>query len=303
MTIINQKKKLQTTIKIGLFSRKGGVGKTFTTEQLAAFFANDGYKVCIVGCDDQEDLTDDLLSNTEFEELEDAEKITLWNILEDTVPSDTVPYYYTTPYQAFNYFAYAPDQFESAEQITVTRTLRRNEYYQIAIIPAHDMIESIDYADKSTFYLEERLSPYIKDFDIVLFDTPRAHKQDTWINQIYRTCDYAICNVEANQKCLPTIARTLSDINVAHSIGAKIEFLGIVIGRYFPNRSTARQMYEFLADNYNVIGRPVREGAVYVNSQFETAPLASYEMANLTKDIYTVYADILYSIGLGGSEE
>lgn len=126
---------------ISIINQKGGVGKTTTAVNLAAFLADKGYKTMLVDADSQGNATSGLSKDVEFEE-------TLYDVLLDDV---------------------------SIEE-AVVKTDIKTDIKKLSILPA-----SIDLAgaeiemvsmEKREFLMKRKLDQVCDKYDFILIDCP-----------------------------------------------------------------------------------------------------------------------------------
>lgn len=122
---------------ISIINQKGGVGKTTTAVNLAAFLADKGYKTMLVDADSQGNATSGLSKDVEFKEM-------LYDVLLDDA---------------------------SVEEAIVKTDIKKLSILPASINLAGAEIEMVSMEDRE-FLMKKRLDQVKEDFDFILIDCP-----------------------------------------------------------------------------------------------------------------------------------
>lgn len=122
---------------ISIINQKGGVGKTTTAVNLAAFLADKGYKTMLVDADSQGNATSGLIKDVEFEE-------TLYDVLLDDV---------------------------SIEEAVVKTDIKKLSILPASIDLAGAEIEMVS-MEKREFLMKRKLDQVRDKYDFILIDCP-----------------------------------------------------------------------------------------------------------------------------------
>ena len=122
---------------ISIINQKGGVGKTTTAVNLAAFLADKGYKTMLVDADSQGNATSGLSKDVEFEE-------TLYDVLLDDV---------------------------SIEEAVVKTDIKKLSILPASIDLAGAEIEMVS-MEKREFLMKRKLDQVCDKYDFILIDCP-----------------------------------------------------------------------------------------------------------------------------------
>lgn len=122
---------------ISIINQKGGVGKTTTAVNLAAFLADKGYKTMLVDADSQGNTTSGLSKDVEFEE-------TLYDVLLDDV---------------------------SIEEAVVKTDIKKLSILPASIDLAGAEIEMVS-MEKREFLMKRKLDQVCDKYDFILIDCP-----------------------------------------------------------------------------------------------------------------------------------
>ena len=126
---------------ISIINQKGGVGKTTTAVNLAAFLADKGYKTMLVDADSQGNATSGLSKDVEFEE-------TLYDVLLDDV---------------------------SIEEAVVKTDIKKLSILPASIDLAGAEIEMVS-VEKREFLMKRKLDQVRDKYDFILIDCPPDRK-------------------------------------------------------------------------------------------------------------------------------
>jgi len=204
---------------ITVFAKKGGVGKTTITQNLASYFASKGKRVLCVDLDEQGNLTQFFLGSSMFHNL--LEQNTLSAILNsklDPEPHDVI-------LQPKN-----PEQHENISVIAASPHLKQ------FLIPERDWDE------ETSFSLRDFLDDISESFDFVFCDTPPAvDTLQTWVGLL--AAHYAISPVEPEAYSSQSLHG--GDLRIAEASRAnpRLKFLGFVVNLKKARR-TLHQAYE-----------------------------------------------------------
>ncbi len=254
---------------------KGGVGKTAIVANLAGFFANDGYRVLVVGVDAQEDITDAYLSgNPEYDV--DAH-YSLTDIIRGAIePEEAVV---STP---------AYRKYTFTELFHVKRRPGKGTY-TFDMIPAGPDPSSIP--DGDPFYFNDKFGALFNQYDYVFFDTPPADHDSTAL--VYMASDYAIVPV-TDTASFKSVQMISERIQWARGEGSNISLMGIVINRFSGQRKISTFKEEmFRRSEVSVFEGVIRESSGVENAFFMGVPLVSYDWSLVTEDFYHLYSQIL----------
>ncbi len=266
--------------KICVSILKGGEGKSTITINLAAFLANSGKRVLIVGEDPQEDLTNCYLIGAEgFDEFDHH---TLSDVIAGNI-SIHEAIYTSVDYQKYVY------EMDNNEK--VRRTKLKNEFYHIDMIPAGKATANVDTDDP--MYFDHLLKDLYDEYDYILFDTPPAENDSTLL--VYMVSDYLIIPVDSFAG-IQTISNLLMEgVAWAVSQGSKMEILGAVQNKFSGTRKLSQYKNSILGDydNLYVYDAVIRNNSDVENAFVFATPLASYRTSPVTSDFYAFYKETL----------
>ena len=258
-------------------ARKGGVGKTQLTINTAAFFANDGKKVLIVGCDQQDDLADQLLGGTE--EYDPENHASLAGVLKNEYSAEKAVYT-TCAYASYKY---------SASPSKVRRSYLRNDKYTMDVMPAGNDIFYI--SNEDPFFLKKHLDPLAAKYDVIFFDVPPSDLDI--VMMVYFYADYAIVPV-TDQASFKSVNMVTDSLALVNSEGHDIVLLGVLFNRDIKARSLKRfnkQIFEETIGE-SVFHETIRDSADIENAGAFATPLASYRMSAVTENLYRFYIEL-----------
>lgn len=267
-------------VRIAFSAKKGGSGKTMLTANMAAMFANEGYRVLIIGQDSQEDLAEAYLSGTSGYDIDNHS--TLCDVLTgETGICDAA--YTTREYRKyrFNPQAIMPKHFRTPEE---------GETYTIDIVPAGRSVSALESMDIRV--LDGCLEEADEAYDIILFDTPPS--ENNGVMQVLMVCDYIFIPVDdiAGFRSVQTL---MDDIELANENGSSARCLGVIVNKFQKNWAVDKQISELF---YNSLGDMLIKDPIPLHATIKSAfstgtPVVSFDQTrDAHKTIYRVYEEV-----------
>ena len=209
---------------ITVFAKKGGVGKTTITQNLASYFAAAGKRVLCVDLDEQGNLTQFFLGSSTFHN--QLERNTLSAILNpnfDPEPEDVI---------------LQPKNVDQHRNISVLSASMHLKQY---------LLPEAEWDDEISFSLRDFLDDIEGTFDFVFIDTPPAvDTLQTWVGLL--AANYAISPVEPEAYSSQSLHGGDLRIAEARRANPRLSFLGFVVNLKKARRSLHQQYEQQLRD-------------------------------------------------------
>ena len=198
---------------ISIINQKGGVGKTTTAVNLAAFLADKGYKTMLVDADSQGNATSGLSKNVEFEE-------TLYDVLLDDV---------------------------SIEEAVVKTDIKKLSILPASIDLAGAEIEMVS-VEKREFLMKRKLDQVRDKYDFILIDCPPSLSMLT-INAM-TTADTVLVPIQCEYYALEGLSQLIHTINlVKERLNPDLDIEGVVFTMYDSRTNLSMQVVENVKSN------------------------------------------------------
>lgn len=194
---------------ISIINRKGGVGKTTTAVNLAAYLADSGHRTLLVDEDAQGNATSGLSMDTSRFDA------TLYDVLIDGVPAEEAAY--------------------------------RTEVKKLSLLPASiDLagaeVEMVDIPDRETL-LRRVLAPLRDRYDYILIDCPPSLGLMT-VNAL-TAADMVLIPIQAEFYALEGLSQLMKTVQaVKKRLNPELELLGILVTMYDGRTNLAVQVSE-----------------------------------------------------------
>lgn len=193
---------------ISVINQKGGVAKTTTSINLAASWAKQGKRVCLIDMDPQSSATKAMFGETEFEN-------TIYDVIINRLPPE--------------------------------EAVVKSEAFGIDVIPSEILLSGVDIQIAANYgrekILRQRLETLKRKYQIILMDCPPSLGLLT-INSLMASKDIIIpiCPEYFSMKGIELILQTLQNLRVGldHKVGVR----GIVITRYRDRKIANRVIQE-----------------------------------------------------------
>lgn len=232
---------------ITMVARKGGVGRTTLTMNLAGYFAKQGVRVLCIDLDGQASLSRAFLGSMEVEALRPAETAAA---------------------------IFAGD---------VTDNIHATDFENLSLVPSGDALEPFATPERREFGRDQDLiSEYLHrvsgDFDLVLIDTPPQTNVATVWSALCAS-DFAISPVPADAFGVQSIASILNLVaNVQAGANPRLLILGYVLSMLQRNsvndayRNTLRRLH-----GNQVFDTEIPHAAAFKEAICERKPLINYK--------------------------
>lgn len=194
---------------ISIINQKGGVGKTTTAVNLAAYLADSGHRTLLVDEDAQGNATSGLSMDTS------SFDATLYDVLIDGVPAEEAAY--------------------------------RTEVKKLSLLPASiDLagaeVEMVDMPDRETL-LRRVLAPLRDRYDYILIDCPPSLGLMT-VNAL-TAADMVLIPIQAEFYALEGLSQLMKTVQaVKKRLNPELELLGILVTMYDGRTNLAVQVSE-----------------------------------------------------------
>ncbi len=213
-------------ICISIYNRKGGVGKTSITVNLAAQLALKKRKVLLIDNDSQINLTQFFLKFNEsyFDGNKMLDQVkTIYDVLEKktSIKDVLIPLHYE-----------------------VTRRVNKKNKQlvcQMDLLPGSRMM---DYFGTDDFQLLKiSLREILDDYDYILLDYPPANNVATMLGLV--ASDYLLVPIDpGDEKSIDGYSDVLERCMEARSDGSQVEILGTFFNRFMPRKADQAAAYE-----------------------------------------------------------
>ena len=266
---------------VSFFSRKGGTGKTTLAVELMAFAANAGDRVLIIGCDQQEDLTDLFLAGVE--EYDPDDHLSLASVIggECELHEAIIK---SAPYACYDYNI----RFDGG----VFRNRMHRKEYTIDFMPAG---MDIAYVNSDDFYfLNKIIEPLKQEYDWIVFDLPPTDSEMSVY--VFFCTDYCIIPV-TDRASFKSIRMVMDTLNLVRSHGHDIRCLGAVLNMDSNTKSLKKANKQIFMESKDIMfSSTIRDSADISNSAAFAIPVCSYNKTPVQEDLYLVYTEMLARI-------
>lgn len=250
---------------------KGGVGKTTTSVNLAAAFAKDGKRVCVIDLDQQGNATYSLTGKEKYH------------------------------YNDRGIFDLLMTGGESGIE---NRYLHKTVVDNLFVIPSTGMTSQIlpllpilraRHPEKKEYMLlADAIEPLRSQFDVIVVDTPPA-KDALTLSGLYLG-DWALFPVNADKYSLDALAETYSlTQSLEREDGKKIRLLGILLTKVERNTSTSLIRRNLREGKFAslMLQSEIRKGTAVTDSTLLGGPVLCTEpRSNPAKDYMALYEEI-----------
>ncbi len=250
--------KLQETCVIAVANSKGGSGKSTTTSMLARSLGEKNYRVLVIDCDSQMDLTNTLGFTVDESLVEFGLELTDFN---------------KTIYQMIR------QKGDPTDYIVPTR------YKNLDLIAGDDYIGRIEYELHHEYQREQLLKKLMQDlidskrYDFIIFDTS-THLGDLAAN-ILNITHKVIIPVPMAMFGIRGIRTFIDFYNQFTEMNPRLSIMGIVMTMYRPNNKIINERAEKLL--HNIFGRElIFKTQIPIDANIEKAQwnnVTAYEFA------------------------
>jgi chromosome partitioning protein len=247
-------------LKIAIANQKGGVGKTTTAINLSAAIAKKGKRVLLVDLDPQANSSISFIDPHEIE-------LSVYELLTDS-------------------------------KVLFNEVLKKTKVENLDVLPSRISLAKLEGKIvgelDAPFRLKDRLDPVIKDYDVVVIDTPPTLGLIT-VNALVASTHLIIpiqssyFALEGTDDLLETVQRIKARPN------PELEVLGVVVTLHDRRTTLSRDIYDQICQTFGdkvfstTISKSVRleESPAYRESIFTFAPSSSgaTEYANLCEEV------------------
>jgi len=244
---------------VTIFAKKGGVGKTCLTQNLAAYFAQQGKKILCVDLDEQGNLTQFFLGETKFQQLH---------------PLNTVS-------AVLN-----PDLDHEASQVVQATN---NPNISVAAASTHlrqFLLPEQSWNDEISFSLRDFIDDVSESFDYIFCDTPPAvDTLPTWAALL--AAHYALSPVEPERNSAQSLVGGQFRLVAAREANPRLNFLGYVVNLRKGRRILHDRYEQALRDLHGslVFNTVLRDLAAFPEAEALSQSVLEYEPKSPAADL------------------
>ena len=267
--------------KIAFAARKGGGGKSTSAISFAGEMAMLGSKVLIMIFDQQDDLADSYLIDTDY----DPENYrSLASVLKGEI-SVREAIYTTVPFQRKGRAADLKSKFGSAERD-----------YTIDIMPAGYDIPTVALELSEEENLIARIMKEVENnYDYIIMDLPPSDANESMLALEYANYVIVPAGETASFKSVNMMVNTVNDFTVN---GYDLDLLGIIINRYSKNRVVRRENENTFRDVLGplIFSQTIRDSTDIEKANAYGLPLSAYPKCDVGMDWIRLSREIVKRI-------
>lgn len=264
-----------------IFNKKGGVGKTTITCNLAAISASYGKRTLVVDLDPQGNASSYLMNHSVTEAI--AEHKTIYDFFKATLDSGSA--------FGFNPFFGLP---KSAER-GVAHYIHQTGFDNLWIIPSHPELTEIEHQLESKhkiFKLREALDE-LTSFDAVFIDTPPALNFFSQSALIAASKCLIPFDCDAfSREGIYEVGQHIGDVRKDHNRDLQVE--GIVVNQFMPRAKHPREIVDSLkADGLPILATHLSPSVKIRESHHSAMPMIFLDPKHkLSDEFVALYKEI-----------
>ncbi len=254
---------------IAIASQKGGTAKSTTCRNLATVLKNMKYKVLVVDCDNQANLTDCFGI-----ESPDKLEVTLYHLMERVIMDEDLP---------------------RKENYIITKE-------NIDVLPASILLSDIEIklvsAMSREYILKTIINEIKEDYDFILLDAMPSLGLMTL--NVLATCDTVLIPATPeylSAKGLELLLKTI--FKIKKRINKRIDFEGILLTMFDERTKLAQEMLEMIENSYGshikVFGTKIPKSVKVGEANARSKSIIDYMPTNKAATAYQIFAKELLS--------
>ncbi len=264
-----------------IFNKKGGVGKTTLTCNLAAISASSGKKTLVIDLDPQANASQYLLGDGYNKIMEEG--LTVFDFFKASLDGGNVfgfnPFFYhlNTPKPQ-------PDSF-----------VHKTKFDDLYIIPSHFGLADIEaqLVSKHKIYKLREMTEKIPDFDALYIDTPPAMNFFSQSALIAASRCLIPFDCDAFSKdAIFEVGKLIGDIQSDHNHSLMVE--GIIVNQYMARANYPKKVVdELIADDLPILSVKISSSVKVRESHHECTPMIFMSPRHkLTQEYQALYDEI-----------
>lgn len=264
-----------------IFNKKGGVGKTTLTCNLAAISAASGKKTLVIDLDPQANASHYLLSD-QYETIR-QEGLTIFDFFKTALDGTNV--------FGLNPFFYHLNTPKPKEESFVHET----RFDNLQIIPSHPGLADIEaqLVSKHKIYKLREMIEKFPDFEAIYIDTPPAMNFFSQSALIAASRCLIPFDCDAFSKdAIYEVGRLIGDIQSDHNHALMVE--GIIVNQYMARANYPQKIVDELkADDLPILSAQISSSVKVRESHHECTPMIFLSPRHkLTREYHALYEEI-----------
>ncbi len=259
-------------------NRKGGIGKTNVSFNLAGVLAEAGFRILVVDMDEQGSLTSILTGQKSL-------KPGIWNILYDFIDEDK----------------------DDGERILAVDAIRRTGIDKLDLLPSSKMLKNLDrfFTDfsESSEFLDIALEPVRDQYDFIIIDCHSSFKLATTMALI--AANGIIIPTECSDLSIAELAETVSFTQeIQQKENPDLALLGVIINKFDSRRGNERIFHDEIQNKFKelVFKAEFRDNNEYAEVSIHGQPVTMSKPHSEQADSYRAFrTEILQRINYSAS--
>lgn len=264
-----------------IFNKKGGVGKTTITCNLAAISASSGQKTLVIDLDPQANASQYLMNDTYTQARDNSQ--TIYDFFKATLEGSSV--------FAFNPFlAHLNDPKPQAESFT-----HQTQFDNLYIIPSHPELADLEaqLVNKHKIYKLKEMVESLTDFDTLFIDTPPAMNFFSQSALIAASRCLIPFDCDAFSKdAIFDVGKHIGDIQNDHNHNLVVE--GIVVNQFMAQANYPKKIVSDLKkDGLPILETTISSSVKIRESHHESNPMIFlHPKHKVTQEYLALYEEI-----------